>query len=58
MFAEDILANYTTKYAESEPYKHSVISSLINDDLLRAIREEIRENVHFTPKETDIYKIH
>jgi prolyl 3-hydroxylase /prolyl 3,4-dihydroxylase len=31
---------------------------LINDDLLRAVREEIRENVHFTPKETDIYKIH
>ena len=58
MFAEDILANYTTKYAESEPYKHSVISSLINDDLLRSVRNEIRENVHFTPKETDIYKIH
>jgi prolyl 3-hydroxylase /prolyl 3,4-dihydroxylase len=58
LFAEDILANYTTKYAESEPYKHSVISSLINDDLLRSVRNEIRENVHFTPKETDIYKIH
>ena len=58
MFAEDILANYTKKYAESEPYKHSVISSLINDDLLRSVRNEIRENVHFTPKETDIYKIH
>lgn len=58
MFAEDILGNYTKEYAESEPYKHSVISSLINDDLLRSVRNEIRENVHFTPKETDIYKIH
>jgi Rps23 Pro-64 3,4-dihydroxylase Tpa1-like proline 4-hydroxylase len=58
LFAEDILENYTKEYAESEPYKHNVISSLINDDLLRSVRNEIRENVHFTPKETDIYKIH
>jgi len=31
---------------------------LIDDSLLRKVRSEIRENVHFTPKETDIYKIH
>jgi Rps23 Pro-64 3,4-dihydroxylase Tpa1-like proline 4-hydroxylase len=43
---------------DSEPYKHGVISPLINDDLLRSVRNEIKENVHFTPKETDIYKIH
>lgn len=30
----------------------------MNDDLLRSVRNEVRENVHFTPKETDIYKIH
>lgn len=30
----------------------------MNDDLLRSVRTEVRENVHFTPKETDIYKIH
>ena len=30
----------------------------MNDSLLRAVRTEVRENVHFTPKETDIYKIH
>lgn len=35
-----------------------MISSLIDDVLLRAVRNEIRENVSFTPKETDIYKIH
>jgi Rps23 Pro-64 3,4-dihydroxylase Tpa1-like proline 4-hydroxylase len=52
------LKTYSSEYAESEPYKHGVISSLINDDLLRSVRNEIRENVHFTPKETDIYKIH
>jgi prolyl 3-hydroxylase /prolyl 3,4-dihydroxylase len=30
----------------------------MEDSLLRKVRSEIRENVHFTPKETDIYKIH
>ena len=39
-------------------YKHSVIQKLIDDTLLRNVRNEIRENISFTPKETDIYKIH
>jgi Rps23 Pro-64 3,4-dihydroxylase Tpa1-like proline 4-hydroxylase len=35
-----------------------VIHELIDDKLLRAVRDEIKDNVSFTPKETDIYKIH
>jgi Rps23 Pro-64 3,4-dihydroxylase Tpa1-like proline 4-hydroxylase len=35
-----------------------VINDLLNLDLLRNVRDEILENLHFTPKETDIYKIH
>ncbi|CZS89074.1 related to component of NuA3 histone acetyltransferase complex [Rhynchosporium graminicola] len=58
LFAKDVLGEYTKGYAESEPYKHSVINSLINDELLRSVRDEIKENVQFAPKETDIYKIH
>lgn len=58
LFGKETLNKYTKEYAESEPYKHGVISSLINDDLLRSVRNEIKENVHFTPKETDIYKIY
>lgn len=58
LFAKNVLQKYSSEYAESEPYKHGVISSLIDDALLRSVRNEIRENVHFTPKETDIYKIH
>jgi Rps23 Pro-64 3,4-dihydroxylase Tpa1-like proline 4-hydroxylase len=42
----------------SHSYKHAVIQDLIDDTLLRNVRNEIRENIHFTPKETDIYKIH
>ncbi|KAG9228785.1 Oxoglutarate and iron-dependent oxygenase degradation C-term-domain-containing protein [Amylocarpus encephaloides] len=58
LFDKDILKSYTKEYKKSEPYKHSVINELIDDELLRAVRDEIRENVQFTPKETDIYKIH
>lgn len=58
LFANDVLRKYTDEYATSAPYKHSVISGLIDDTLLRNVRREITENVSFTPKETDIYKIH
>lgn len=44
-------------YADSKPYHHSVIPTLFQDDLVRAVREEIKENLVFTEKETDIYKV-
>lgn len=46
-----------TQIADSEPYKHGVIPQLIDDELLRSVRKEIMEGVHFTRKETDIYKV-
>ncbi|KUI66979.1 Prolyl 3,4-dihydroxylase ofd1 [Cytospora mali] len=58
LFEKNVLDKYTSDYAESSPYKHSVINGLIDDSLLRNVRAEIRDNVSFTPKETDIYKIH
>lgn len=58
LFDKDVLDKYTQGYATSAPYKHSVIHELIEDKLLRSVREEIKNNVSFTPKETDIYKIH
>ncbi|KAF7596140.1 hypothetical protein BBP40_003038 [Aspergillus hancockii] len=48
---------YTEQYAQSAPYKHGVIHSLIEPSLLRAVRSEIQEHLDFTEKETDIYKI-
>lgn len=42
---------------ESGPYKHGVIPKLMNDSLLRQVRQEIIDNLHFTKKETDIYKV-
>ena len=58
LFDKSVLAKYTAGYASSSPYKHSVITELVDDSLLRKVRTEIQANVSFTPKETDIYKIH
>jgi Rps23 Pro-64 3,4-dihydroxylase Tpa1-like proline 4-hydroxylase len=58
LFADETVRRYADDYANSEPYKHAVVSDLINDSLLRSVRSEILDNIHFTPKETDIYKIH
>lgn len=35
-----------------------MIKKLISESLLRKVRSEIQENLSFTPKETDIYRIH
>ena len=58
LFDKAVLNKRTSQYASSTPYRHSVISELVDDALLRKVRSEIKANVHFTPKETDIYKIH
>lgn len=58
LFDEKTLKGYTDAYAASAPYKHAVVHGLMNDSLLRSVRTEIIDNIHFTPKETDIYKIH
>jgi len=58
LFEAKTVSQYSTAYAQSEPYKHAVVSGLIDDTLLRSVRTEILDNIHFTPKETDIYKIH
>ncbi|ODV58295.1 oxidative DNA demethylase [Ascoidea rubescens DSM 1968] len=42
---------------DSQPYKWGHIDSLINLDLLKSVRNEILNEIHFTRKETDIYKV-
>lgn len=58
IFSPGTVKRYQEEYAASEPYKHAVVANLIDDSLLRSVRSEILDNIHFTPKETDIYKIH
>ncbi|KAL4920797.1 Oxoglutarate and iron-dependent oxygenase degradation C-term-domain-containing protein [Aspergillus aurantiobrunneus] len=57
LFEPSVQQNYTKAYAQSTPYLHGVIHPLIEDSLLRSVRDEIQEHLHFTEKETDIYKI-
>ncbi|CDK26341.1 unnamed protein product [Kuraishia capsulata CBS 1993] len=44
--------------AQSEPYRWGHISQLVDDKLLRDVRSEILKEIHFTKKETDIYKVY
>ncbi|KAJ3294036.1 hypothetical protein HDU79_011619 [Rhizoclosmatium sp. JEL0117] len=43
-------------YVKSGPYQHIVIPSLVSDDLLRRVRQELLA-IHATRKETDIYRV-
>lgn len=58
VFSPETLEELTKSYSESKPYKHGVISNLVSPDLLHDVRSEIQNHLTFTPKETDIYKIH
>jgi Rps23 Pro-64 3,4-dihydroxylase Tpa1-like proline 4-hydroxylase len=42
---------------QSKPYQHCKIDQLVNDELLRQVRHDILNNIQFTRKETDIYKV-
>jgi prolyl 3-hydroxylase /prolyl 3,4-dihydroxylase len=57
LFDKKETEDLASQYSKSAPYRHGVISELMEDGLLQSVREEIRANVSFTPKETDIYKI-
>jgi prolyl 3-hydroxylase /prolyl 3,4-dihydroxylase len=58
LFDDSTVSSFRTSYADSTPYPHAVVSNLIEDTLLRDVRNEIKEHIHFTLKETDIYRIH
>lgn len=48
---------FAKSYTNSQPYRHAVIDGLIDDSLLRRARTEIIDELRFTEKETDIYKV-
>ncbi|KAJ3166725.1 hypothetical protein HDU88_003208 [Geranomyces variabilis] len=63
VFRDDLLspasvASYAAQFASSTPYLHCVMNDLVSDALLRKVRTEITSALHFTVKETDIYKVH
>lgn len=58
LFEESTVSSFSNEYKTSAPYPHAVIPSLIQENLLKAVRHEITSHIHFTLKETDIYRIH
>ncbi len=57
LLAKDTVSSYNKEYESSGPYKHAVIPALIDEELLKATRNEIIEELRFAEKETDIYKV-
>lgn len=61
-FAPDLLdadnvGRLATSYASSEPFKHALVDKLFRDDFLQKVKDECLSELHFTEKETDIYKV-
>jgi len=44
-------------YSTNEPFKHALIDKLFCDHLLHKVKDECLSELHFTEKETDIYKV-
>lgn len=57
IFSQELRGKYNQQYAASKPYKHAVVDGLIDSSLLERARQEIVEELRFTEKETDIYKV-
>ncbi|KAI8074419.1 Oxoglutarate and iron-dependent oxygenase degradation C-term-domain-containing protein [Gongronella butleri] len=57
LLKEQTVAKIHNAFKVSQPYLYCKIDQLMNDDLLRKVRAEILSNLHFTVKETDIYKV-
>ena len=43
-------------YVSNTPYKYAIIERLFRDELLKQVKDECLEQLHFTEKQTDIYK--
>lgn len=44
-------------YIASRPFKHVCVPTLFQDDLLEAVKDECINELSFSEKETDIYKV-
>ena len=58
LFDLDTRESFRMSYQLAGPYPHAVVPSLLQESFLRSVRSEITTHIHFTLKETDIYRIH
>jgi hypothetical protein len=57
LFDADNVGRLAASYSTSEPFKHALVENLFRDDLLLQVKDECLNELHFTEKETDIYKV-
>ncbi|SJX61947.1 related to TPA1-Poly(A)-binding protein involved in translation termination efficiency [Sporisorium reilianum f. sp. reilianum] len=57
LLAPSAVSSYNKQFETSAPYKHAVVPALIDQELLKATRDEIIGELRFAEKETDIYKV-
>lgn len=57
VFEQSFKSKLKEDIQNSKPYRWGTIKNLINDELLRNVRNEIISEIEFTKKETDIYKV-
>ncbi|KAJ2779657.1 putative component of NuA3 histone acetyltransferase complex [Coemansia interrupta] len=48
----------TGEFANAQPFKHCCIAPFCDEQLLQGVRREMLDRLHFTQKETDIFKYH
>ncbi|KAJ2558317.1 putative component of NuA3 histone acetyltransferase complex [Coemansia sp. RSA 1933] len=48
----------SSEFERATPFRHISIAPFCNEELLRGVRREMLERLHFTQKETDIFKYH
>ncbi|CUM62719.1 uncharacterized protein PRCAT00000275001 [Priceomyces carsonii] len=58
VWGEDFQDDLKSEVKNSEPYRWGTIKNLIDDSLLRLVRKEVLNEIAFTKKETDIYKVY
>jgi prolyl 3-hydroxylase /prolyl 3,4-dihydroxylase len=57
LFSATHISELATLYATNQPFKHALVEKLFQDDLLQKVKDECLGELHFTEKETDIYKV-
>lgn len=57
LFGPENVQRLHQAYADSEPFKYAIIEKLFQDDLLKNVKDECMNELSFTEKETDIYKV-
>jgi hypothetical protein len=57
LLADSNAEKLRSTYASNTPYKYAIVEKLFQEDLLTHVKNECVNELSFTEKETDIYKV-